>query len=331
MTLRVGVIGCGRIAVDGHLPAYTLGGVTISAICDRDPTRAHRFAESCGAALEPNAVSLARRSDVDVIDIATRPHDRASLIRSLLPVGKPMLVQKPVLYDLSAARLLAAEVRRAGVVIAVNHNARWAPTHHRIRQWIDADRLGVLYAIHHANRFNEDVVAWYTDHQDYLFLDHGLHYLDLIRHLTGRTPSEASALSWRKPGQQAHCPLAYAVTLRFDGHDPLVASLSFNNGVPAPGGFHYRLDVDGACASAGASLDRAWLVSGDGDVLEDEVCEGAWVPDGILGAFTALQRALETGAAPPHSLDDHLCTLAVAAATAESARAGGAWTRVEMP
>lgn len=329
MTLRVGLIGCGRIAADGHLPAYALGGVTVSAVCDLDPVRAHRLAEFCGAAVESDAESLARRGDVDVIDVATRPDDRASLLPGLMVLGKPMLVQKPVLYDLPAARLLAIEAHRTGLVVAVNHNARWAPTHRRVREWIDADRLGDIYAVHHTNRFNEDTATWYTDHPDYLFLDHGLHYLDLVRHLTGRTPTAVSAVSWNKPGQHARCPLVYAITLRFDEGAPLVASLSFNNAVPAPGGFHYRLDIDGTRASAGAGLDRAWLVSGEGDLLEDELCDGAWVPDGILGAFTTLQEALETGEEPPHSLEDHLRTLAVATAAAKSARADGEWTQVD--
>jgi len=138
-----------------------------------------------------------------------------------------------------------------------------------------------------------------------------------------------SAMRCRKPGQRARCPLVYVVTLRFDDTAALVASLSFNNAVPAPGGFHYRLDIDGSRASAGASLERAWLVSSNGDVLEDKRCTGSWVPDGILGAFTALREALKTGTTPPHSLDDHLRTLAVATAAATSARADGAWVGVE--
>ena len=329
MNLQVGLIGCGRIAAEGHLPAYRQGGVRVSAVCDVDSAEARRLAELYGASVELDAMRLANRSDVDVVDIATQPHDREQLLRALLPVGKPMLVQKPVLYDLAAARLLAVDVRRAGVVVAVNHNARWAPTHHQVRQWIKAGRLGDVYAVQHANRFNEDTATWYTDHPDYLFLDHGLHYLDLVRYLTGRTPTAVSALSWRKPTQQARCALVYSVTLRFDGNPLLAANLSFNDAVPAPGGFHYRLDIDGTCASAGASLERAWLVSANGELLEDQRCAGAWVPDGILGAFRALEEALEAGTAPPHSLDDHLRTLTVATAAARSARASGAWTRVD--
>ncbi|MEV4237136.1 Gfo/Idh/MocA family oxidoreductase [Nocardia sp. NPDC049737] len=331
MTLRVGLIGCGRIGTEGHLPAYALGEVTVSAVCDLDLSRARRAAESCGAAVESDAIALARRGDVDVVDVATRPGDRAALIRTLLDVGKPLLVQKPVLYDLAEARELAREVRQAGLAVAVNHNARWAPTHARVRGWIEAGRLGQVYAVHHANRFNEDLAAWYTDHPDYLFLDHGLHYLDLVRYLTGRTPTTVSARAWAKPGQHASCPLAYAITLGFDDTAPLTASLSFNNAVPAPGGFHYRLDIDGVLGSAGADLEHAWLVSSDGVPVENEKCGGAWVPDGILGAYRAFEYAVETGAAPPHSLDDHLRSLAVATAAADSARADGAWTRVEQP
>ncbi|MGH3898970.1 MAG: hypothetical protein ACRDTA_12125, partial [Pseudonocardiaceae bacterium] len=63
--------------------------------------------------------------------------------------------------------------------------------------------------------------------------------------------------------------------------------------------------------------------------VEDERCAGAWVPDGVLGAYRSLEHAVETGATPPHSLDDQLRSLAVATAAATSARTEGSWTPVE--
>lgn len=326
--MRVGLVGCGRIALEGHLPAYALGGVPVSAVCDADAEKARRVAEEFGTAYEPNAGAVAARDDVDMIDVATRPHGRLDLLRSLLPFGKPLLVQKPVAYDVDEARQFAEEARRAGVVVAINQNARWAPTHRRLRGWVDDDDLGRVYSVTHFNRYNEDLRAWYTDHPDYLFVDHGIHYLDLVRWLTKRTPSAVSAVGWQKTGQRAGCNLLYAMTLAFEGEPSLVSTMSFNNAAPAPGGFYYRIDVDGESASAGASLERAWLVSAEGEVLVDEKVDGSWVPHGILGAFDALSDAVTAGTEPPHGIEDHLVSLALADAAARSASAAGAWQPV---
>lgn len=329
--MRVGLVGCGRIAHQAHLPAYTAAGITVAAVCDLIPDRAASAAQATGAAMAATAQELAQRDDVDVIDVATPPHDRPDLLRGLYRTGKPILSQKPLAYDLPTATALVQEAEDHGVVLAVNHNARWAPAHRAIyRQMIDG-ALGQVYAVQHHNRFNEDVDTWYTRHPDYLFLDHGIHYLDLTRVLTGRTPVAVAAVAGTRPGQRPAGPVIYSVNLRYADNDAPHVVLTFVNTAPAPTGFDFRLIVDGVDATAQATLFAADLLPADGSPPQALDVSGEWTPDAFTGPLLSLTRHLTAGGPLPHSGRDHLASLAVAVAAAQSAKRAGAWTAVDHP
>jgi len=275
---------------------------------------------------------LAESPEVDLIDVATRPSDRYDLVAALLAYGKPLLVQKPLSYDLATATDLCMRIAASGVPVAVNHNARWMPVQEKLHGWLSAGLLGSLYAVHHINRFDEDISAWYTDHQDYMFLDHGLHYIDLLRWQTGRQPEAVAAVSVKRPGQLAKCPLSYAIMFRYRNEEaPLQASLVFNNAVGPASAYECGWYFDGALGTAKLTLDTITHIPHDGTRTTTDVLAGGWIPDGFVGAYREFVRAVAENKPAPHSAQDHLLTLAAASAAAKSARDGGSWQLIEVP
>src|SRR5262249_26863208 len=158
--------------------------------------------------------------------------------------------------------------------------------------------------IHHNNRFNEDIRTWFTDHPAYMFLDHGLHYFDVVRWHTGLEPTAVSALARRAPHQNASCPLMYVVIMRFGEQGAPLVSLVFNNAAPAPEGFVCDWYFDGSSASAHLTLDTIRRMTPGVEGARVDRLEGGWVPDGFYGAYRALVSAVESGVAPPHGLRD---------------------------
>ncbi|MEV4093021.1 Gfo/Idh/MocA family protein [Streptosporangium saharense] len=326
----MGLIGAGRIARTGHLPAYAAGGVRLVAICSSTGTSAHALAATWPGTpprVHMSATELAADPDVDLIDITTPPTGRAELIASLLPYGKPLLVQKPLAYTLEEATAIVEQAASAGVPIAVNHNLRWAPPQRVLTEWIMDGHLGEIVHLAHVHHFGEDERTWYTDHPDYLFVDHGLHYLDLVRWHTGRDPVAVTARTARVPGQDALCPLAYTVMLRFD-EPPLVASLTLYDATRSTAAWASNWFVNGTRADAHLTYTTATLHTASGKTISRTPL-GEWVPDGILAAYTAFAEALAEDRLPPHHAGDHLRTLALAQAAAISAQADGAW--VDIP
>jgi predicted dehydrogenase len=324
----VGLIGCGRIAREAHIPAYQALGVDVTALCDVDASSLQELGKLCpGARLFEEAMDLAAAPDVDIIDLATPPAGRPHLLRELLKQGKPILTQKPLCYSLEDAISLCADIALAKVPVAVNHNARWSPANARTRELLRLGKLGDLYSLVHVNRFNENIKTWYTDHPDYLFIDHGLHYIDLVRWLTGATPDSVLAIASYVPGQVALCPLQYSIQFRYRSK-PLHVLLHFNNAVPAPGAFESTWYVDGTGGCALVSLDSVVLVDSDGVRGAPEHLAGGWVPDGFMGSYLAFVEALQNDTPPPHSVADHLESLRVAFGAAASARLNGRWVSV---
>ena len=324
--MKVGLIGCGRIANEAHVPAYKKYGVDIVAVCDLLKEKAQNIAskeENIICTTDP--IELAKHGSVELIDVATQPGDRVELIRKLLPFKKPLLVQKPFSYKLSDLLEVYEESKKHNVPIAVNHNARWAPVSSQIKEWIDSDKIGEVYAIHHVNRFNEDLDKWYTRHPDYLFLDHGIHYIDLIRWFTNEKPLAVSAVSTFKPGQKAKCPLLYSMHFIYEKKS-LQVSMYFNNVVPVPHGFHCDWFIDGTKGSIRATIDSASLMDDVETKVQMQKLNGEWVPDGFYGSYKNFRDALNEGKAPQHSLKDHIETFKVALAAAKSANNKGEWT-----
>lgn len=327
--MKVGLVGCGRIANKAHVPAYALAPAELTAVCDLDIDAASAMARKTGASISSDAVALAQREDVELIDVATPPEGRPELLRDLFEIGKPILTQKPLSYDLAIAKALADEAEDRGVVLAVNQNARWAPNHLAVYERLLSGELGDVFAIQHHNRFNENVSRWYTRHPDYLFVDHGIHYLDLIRVLTGATPVAVSAVGGRHHDHKPAGPVVYSINMRFaDPAAPHVA-LTFVNAVPKPTGFDYRLIVDGTRGSVIASLTTIDYLPQNGTPKRGVKLPGEWVPDGFAGALTSFIRHVADGTAMPHAVRDHLASLALAVAVANSAQADGEWTTVD--
>lgn len=326
--MRVGLIGCGRIAFEAHLPAYKKYGVEVVAVCDLIEERAKRAAEEYQIAdWYTSAADMAANENVQLIDIATPPHGRIGLLRSLYKFNKPMLIQKPLSYDYSEAELICREIKEQNVVAAVNHNARWAPVSEQLTKWLATNKLGELFLIHHVNRYNEDLKSWYTDEPDYLFLDHGIHYFDLIRQFTNKMPVQVSALSTSKPGQVAACPLTYTINMKFT--DQLIASLYFNNAVPGPNSFACNWYLDGSEGSVHATLDSVSYHGRNQEILPMERLSGDWVPEGFWGSYKTLVDCINNNIKIPHSVDDHLLSFKLAVAAAKSASENGNWITIE--
>lgn len=327
--MKVGLIGCGRIANQAHLPAYKKYGVCVSSVCDKVLSKAKKLADDYQIPhFCTDPIELVTKDDVDIVDIATQPKGRSELIEMLIPYKKPLLIQKPLAYDYEEAERLANLLKTHNIPTAINHNARWAPVQVEFTKWLEQGLIGEIYAIHHVNRFNEDLRSWYTDHPDYMFIDHGLHYLDLVRYHTKRIPVAISATSSFGPAQKAKCPLLYNINILYDRNKPLAASLYFNNIVPAPHGFYCNWFIDGTKASVIMTIDSISRVANNGISLPLTRIEGEWIPEGFIGTYKHFVDSIKSGVEPTHSAADHLISLKIATAAAKSARENGQWINI---
>ena len=130
MTLRFGLIGCGGIVQQSHLPALQtmLDLVEIVALADPVVENRSQVAEHV-----PNAQQyddyrdMLETANLDVVSIATPHHLHAEHIMKSSEGGVAIICEKPMATRLEEAEEILEAVNRAGVLLSVVHNYLFMP------------------------------------------------------------------------------------------------------------------------------------------------------------------------------------------------------------
>jgi predicted dehydrogenase len=201
---------------------------------------------------------------------------------------------------------------------------------------IDSGALGHLYSLCHVCRgFQDQPGSWYVRLPHFNIVDHGIHYLDLTRHLSGRTPVRVKATTTRVPGQQAVTPMIYSVLLEYDPSPQqadLMTTLHFNNIVPARSLHGNTWYLDGTEASVILTQrELVYASRADPDRREAVALQGAWFPEAFGGSMGELLTALAERRQPATSGRDNLKTLKLALAAVEASETGRTVDLEEIP
>lgn len=144
--MRVGLIGCGNVGVNVHLPALAaVEGVTVVAAADPTPARLELAGQAAGLPadrLYADWRDLLARADVDAVVVATPQKVRTEIALAAAAAGKHMLLEKPLALAPAAAQTIVAAARRAGVVVATNHNYRFMPVYAAIADLLAGGEIG---------------------------------------------------------------------------------------------------------------------------------------------------------------------------------------------
>lgn len=174
MTVRVGLVGCGRIAERGYLPAFARADcVRLAAVVDLQPERCRAVAP--GVAAFADVGELVASGEVDAVVVATPAGAHVEVAAVAAEAGLPTLVEKPPARTASeAVRLLELEPAPF-----VAFNRRFEPGLLSIRERIPSGSVELHL------RFHRRGVWGSHGGDDPLLLDVGPHALDLVRWLAG--------------------------------------------------------------------------------------------------------------------------------------------------
>jgi predicted dehydrogenase len=113
--LRVGLVGCGRLAEVGYLPAIAAtDGVELVAVADPRPARRERIvrlaSDSATGSIEARAgvAELLERGEAEALVVASPPARHVEHARLASEAAVACLVEKPPAPDLAGAEQLAA-------------------------------------------------------------------------------------------------------------------------------------------------------------------------------------------------------------------------------
>jgi predicted dehydrogenase len=195
--VNVGVVGCGRVARDRHLPALrTVAGARVVAVADPDPARlddaasAHRVPRRYRSHRD-----LVADGDVEAVAVCVPAGLHADVAVTALQAGKHVLIEKPLCLTLAEAARIRAAAAHASATVMVGFNLRRHRLVLRARDLVAAGAIGEIEAIRTALTSTAHAQAAGAsrfgrhDGGGTLF-EMAPHHLDLWRFLTGREAVE---------------------------------------------------------------------------------------------------------------------------------------------
>jgi len=345
MALRVGIVGCGRIA-DNHARAlHHSPGVEIIGCSDIDPDRAATFARRHGIPDAVGAVQDLFALGLDACTVCTPHPVHEQIVVAAAEAGIHVLCEKPIAVDVTAADRMIAAADRAGITFAVVFQRRFWPAARRIKAAIDDGRLGtpvlgeVSVLLHRpSSYYSADVWRgrWDTDGGGVL-MTQAVHQIDLLQWYMGQPVQVTGHIGTRFHGRHIDTEdtAAAVVTFASGGTATITATTGTNHNLGN------RVTVIGATGAVASVLEfpeghegtnELWTVPGELTLRTpyDDTVDANRDVDSInadLTDFHTLQiqdftEAIRTGRPPAVTGRDARTSLAVIAAIYESARTG---------
>ena len=153
--IRVGHIGCGRIALGHDMPGVFRSGLAdVVAVCDLDTKRlaagqalVEKFHRDAGRPVPPVAAyadyrELLERKDIDAVTISLPDHQHAEVALRAVWAGKDIYLQKPFTMTHAESVLLRDAVAKSGRIMQIGSQQRsWGP-HEQFRKACEFVRSG---------------------------------------------------------------------------------------------------------------------------------------------------------------------------------------------
>jgi predicted dehydrogenase len=201
--LRVGLVGCGGFARFAVRQYRTLPGVSIEAVADIEPAAAERAAAELDAAVLPPREVLEHPA-LDLVYIATPPALHFEQAAAALSAGHHVLVEKPLATTVDEARELERLASERGLVCVANLLERYCPLAETVRRLLASGLLGDLVHGLFINDAADEGLGprhWFWDRgiSGGIFVEHGVHFFDLVASWLGPGRVVTASRSVRRP------------------------------------------------------------------------------------------------------------------------------------
>jgi len=192
MTVKLALIGAGRIA-NVHADAIVRSrGATLVAVTDAMPEAAEKLAARTSAtASTPD--QIAADPGIDGVLICTPTDTHADLIEKFARAGKHVFCEKPVDLDIGRAQEVVDIAEKAGVKLMLGFNRRYDPNFAAARAAIAEGKIGDVEMVTITSRDPGAPDIGYASRSGGIFRDMTIHDLDMARFMLGEDPVAVSA------------------------------------------------------------------------------------------------------------------------------------------
>jgi predicted dehydrogenase len=335
--VRVVLVGCGWFACVAHIPALKRlegeGRVRLVGLCSRSEASTKRASALYLRQDLKHYLSLeevAQDPDVDLVDLTLPIEAMPGAIKLFLSAGKHVISEKPGAPSLATGIELMEHHARLDrpVLWAVAENWRFKKTTQMVENIVAS---GVLGAIRFADftylSFQKpDNLRWRGSptYAGGYILDHGVHFIALLRKIVGEIEEVSASVSQRIP----YLPPADSVTAILSFASGAEGAYRLTFATPFPAG-DQGLRLAGSKGTLLAGFNRFsprdfrhnWIrVQTSGRRRFFPVMDDLFVPGGVYETLSHCIEAVQQGAPLVSSPAQALRDVAVAEAMLESSR-----------
>jgi predicted dehydrogenase len=196
---KIGIIGYGGFGKFLHHWWTKLENVEVVAVADSG----YHSANVENVTLYHDWKQLINDPEIDIVSIVTPPGLHAEMACAAMNAGKHVLLEKPVAITEEGARQILDTQTLTGMVITVDHMIRYNPI---IQEFMQLGKNEVFGKLRHVvvNNYAQDeslpVNHWFWNEElsGGIFVEHGVHFFDIVNALSGQQFKEVYGTSHRR-------------------------------------------------------------------------------------------------------------------------------------
>lgn len=216
--IRIGVVGCGGFGLYALQHFTQLPDVKLVGMSGTHREAAYATAQRFGIPDIVDVEEMVRRDDIDLVYISTPPflhHPQAMLA---LESGKHVICEKPLAMTMQQADEMLRAAKAHDVLVIANLMQRYNPIFEKVRSLVAERILGEPIHGFFENYANDEGLGpghwfWDRDKSGGIFIEHGVHFFDLIEGWLGEGKVVSGQIGVR-PGteieEQVNCTAMYA-------------------------------------------------------------------------------------------------------------------------
>lgn len=147
--LKVGMIGCGSIAMTAHLPALKkISAVELVAFCNRNIERAKKAAAEFGekeAHTYSDYKEMLKNEQLDMVYVCTSNRSHAQISIAALEAGCHVMVEKPMAANAEDALMMLKAAERTGKMLSIGYSIRFEDSSRTLKKLCEDGELGDIY------------------------------------------------------------------------------------------------------------------------------------------------------------------------------------------
>lgn len=143
MSIKIGIIGCGKIAQVRHIPEYAANPhAEIYGFYDINQARAQELAQKHGGKVFASYEELLADPAIEAVSVCVANHAHAEISIAALKAGKHVLCEKPMAVTLEDCEAMVAAAEVSGKYLMIGQNQRLAKAHSKAKELIEQGAIG---------------------------------------------------------------------------------------------------------------------------------------------------------------------------------------------